>query len=433
MKAARSHALRAPVVALLSCSFVAACTALLGVDDLPGRASAKDGGPEPPAEGGADAGIAPGSLDPTFGHHGVAIVPGAFPSQAAWVIADGDDLVLLVLSDQPTLRAIRCSGDGVCDTAHPATLFVGQSANDVLATAATVDPSGNGVLVYFKTRTATGDVISANLSRVTRDGRVSVLARDANLSGSPAVLTANRTRIVIADVSTDSAALTLLARLEDGGPDRHFGGDGAVTVQPFVNPSVRGVLAHENGQVVVAGSESITGPTFWARLSDDGGLDTAFGADGGIGGSSFATDIGALVADDTGYLLGATRSNARGVLVRLTREGRVDPSQWDGGTFLFPSFANQELAVSNVDAVTYQRDGAILALATAHRPIPGDLAVLVRVRGNELDPHFGQNGMTVVSDGTTGTHSLAIQRNGKAVVAWSDRDGSVRVARYVVE
>ncbi|WP_394849939.1 hypothetical protein LZC95_21100 [Pendulispora brunnea] len=437
MKTSRARTFRGGIaLGLLSCAFVAACSTLLGVDDLPPRSPTADGGPDARRDGDSGNLGAAGTLDPTFGRQGIGTLSMPFPSRFVAVIADGDDLLLLVATEQPSLHVFRCTGDGVCDAAHPATLFSEQGSGTQLVATAELAPAGDGLLVYFKAITPEVPGTSTNVAKVARDGGVRVLVQQTSTSIAlpQGAITASPSRIVTVDPTIDSngSTLALHAFLEDGGADPGFGRQGTVSVGTASSAEVAGAVMRADGQIVVAGSQDSARAPLWLRFHADGGLDTAFGEDGGVGGI-FVTRTEALWADDAGYLLGATRNDARGLLVRLAANGRLDPSHWDGGIFQFPSFATQELAVAHVNVIASQPDGRILALATAHRTLGNDVAVLARVGPDGLDATFGHNGMTPIAEAPMGPQSLTVQRDGKPVVVWVERDGSVRLARYLVK
>jgi uncharacterized delta-60 repeat protein len=112
----------------------------------------------------------------------------------------------------------------------------------------------------------------------------------------------------------------------------------------------------------------------------------------------------------------------------LAAPGDLDPGFGTGGTVVtaFPvgSFAN---------AVAVQPDGRIVAVGAAAGPSDtGEFAVARYEAGGSLDPTFSGDGMltTPIAGGGDEARSVAIQSNGRIVVAGTDSRQRFAVARY---
>lgn len=110
-------------------------------------------------------------------------------------------------------------------------------------------------------------------------------------------------------------------------------------------------------------------------------------------------------------------------------DGDLDTSFGQGGrvTTLFPdgSFAN---------AVAIQQDGRIVAVGAAAGPsLSGEFAVARYETDGSLDPGFDEDGMvtTPIAGGGDEARSVAIQPNGKIVVAGTDSRQRFAVLRYL--
>ena len=112
----------------------------------------------------------------------------------------------------------------------------------------------------------------------------------------------------------------------------------------------------------------------------------------------------------------------------LAAPGDLDPGFGTGGTVVttFPvgSFAN---------AVAVQPDGMIVAVGAAAGPSnTGEFAVARYEAGGSLDPTFSGDGMltTPIAGGGDEARSVAIQSNGRIVVAGTDSWQRFAVVRY---
>jgi len=434
MRAVRySHAVRKMILVAVAAACGVACSTLLGVDDLPGIMGV-DGG-DAHMDSLRDAG--PGRLDPSFGDHGIATITMNTSLSDAELIVEGDDIRIFALTEEDALLLIRCSKDGQCDTSHPTTIWTGQE----IAGYAMKDPTGGDLLVHMSVAAPNFHTIR-QLVRLVRDGGVEVLQReelDYSSSVSDHGVAAGPSRIVMlqpADLGVDGGEIQLRGLLPDGGVDRQFGTNGNAASPNFgQTPLLNGVTMEPDGAIFVLLGNLPSNFATWLRFRADGGLDTTFGSDGGIGETSALSSGKAFLADDAGYVIGGSRNDARGVLAYVTREGRLDPSRWDQGIFRFPSLsASDDPYVISVEALGRGPNGTIVVLGTAHQLRGPSITVLARVGPSGLDRSFGDNGLVSLgTNATEGPDSLAMQSDGKALVVWADGDGALRLARYFVE
>ena len=209
----------------------------------------------------------------------------------------------------------------------------------------------------------------------------------------------------------------LVARLlPDGALDPRFGDGGHVAlsnVQGFAPSSVPydeqppppvrvKVLVAASGHVLVLGSQLI-------GLNSDGSLDTSFGSSGlaslpaGFSPAGMALAPGGLI-DIVGDMMLASRTV--GAIVRVTAEGRMDPTFGTAGDGVVTLPALDDLKGRPLRAVDYRGiavsgDGAITVAgvggATTEETIPSRDGLLARLTASgTLDAAFGSGGQTVV-------------------------------------
>lgn len=236
------------------------------------------------------------------------------------------------------------------------------------------------------------------------------------------------------DVSTSFAIVRLRS---DGTPDASFGDAGVVyRACPSCIGAWTAVALEGDGKILVAGiarSFDDSGPELAlappqariARYRRDGTLDAGFAV-----ASVFeqpASPLGVLVQPEGKSLVSAvTAADSRLHLVRLDRNGRIDPSYGDGGTAALDLFFTPGRLVE-------QPDGKVLTLAQSTREDPNHVApVMARVLPDgHLDPTFGIDGLAdlwQLDAGVVAT-DLALFSDGSIVVARSTGD-QVFLERY---
>lgn len=438
----RSHPIRVGTLALLAATLGVACSAILGVDDLPGmQRPADDGGQDAHAMGEPDANLAPGSLDPTFGEGGVVIVK-TDASLPPSVVADGLDTVVAIPSGRELVQVMRYSHEGALAQYHPVEIQWGAAE---ATQAVPISPAdGNGVLVFAVGTAGDGNSYTW-LTRISAAGGLEQLA--GSFVGIPGTgtleLVARPTGFVGIDTlgAEDGGRLSMQSMLNDGGPDVPFGADGLAQFDtPFESVRLRGSAAQGDGRIVIVGDGLVEAApwAFWMRFGADGGVDRAFGPDGGIGVDKSAQTATAVLADDTGYFVsGSAQSDGgpsdRGRILRLGPDGRRNPSYWEGGMYEFREPSYEMASVESVVALTSPSQDVLLALGIV-RPAGGVPTIAIfRLNRNGPDPAFGQNGIARVDRGSvSGSHSIALRSDGKLLVSWLTPDGTAKVARYIV-
>ncbi len=238
----------------------------------------------------------------------------------------------------------------------------------------------------------------------------------------------------------------------DGSLDTSFDTDGITTTQ-LDSPSgydtsllsrysshTFSVALQSDGKIVVAGSGD--GDFAVVRYNSNGSLDTSFDTDG-----KTTTDIGTSSIDEAsavalqsdgkivvaGRSFGAGTSGSDFAVVRYNSNGNLDTSfDTDGKT-------TTDIGTSSIDeasAVALQSDGKIVVAGRSFVAGSGDGGDFVVVRYNSngsLDTSFDTDGKTTTDIGTSSideASAVALQSDGKIVVAGSGDGGDFAVVRY---
>jgi uncharacterized delta-60 repeat protein len=202
----------------------------------------------------------------------------------------------------------------------------------------------------------------------------------------------------------------------------------------------KAVLVQPNGNIVVAGQTavSVTTPTkhgttttnvntFGAvTYNPDGSLDAAFGS-GGIVRQLFAGNSGGILhaaalepmgtTGDSKILLAGTDGGQYGMaLMRLNANGTLDTSFGNNGQVVTPfQTSSANASGDTAEAVAVTSGGQILVMG---EDLGSNTVLLARYNPNgSLDPTFGHGGTATTVLSTGGVLGMALQPDGKIVVA----------------
>lgn len=235
-------------------------------------------------------------------------------------------------------------------------------------------------------------------------------------------------KIVVAGCLGDSPALARFRT--DGLIDIAFGNQGLVVTdarQPYV--CFNAVTVQANGKITAVGSGEPD--DILIRYNANGSLDNLYGNEGMASLDGFSNNESL-----------ALFSNGRAVVKRVFLE-EEDPNNFhlmrfrENGT-LDPAFSGDGILTTDLpdsvrpDMVTdlvLQSDGKSIATGVA----AGGFVLTRYTAGGALDPTFGNNGLLMDPLGgdpaTVGSHSIAIQQDGK-ILAAGLKDGEITVVRY---
>ena len=236
-----------------------------------------------------------------------------------------------------------------------------------------------------------------------------------------------------------NASFTLLKYTPEGRLDPSFGTGGVVkTIHKTVEDRSSATLVLGDGKILMAGSLYDNNAMYFAmvRYQPDGNWDTTFGNKGlivrSIGeGDDVATSM-ALQPDGKIIVAGSsTNGNYEDfALVRFNYNGTMDSTFGKNGMVI----SNISSGDDRIAAVTLQRDGKIVAAGSANT----DFGVARYLPNGEPDRSFGANGIVIKSlqNGEDLAQGVTIQPDGKIIVAGSSFNGDnfdFAVARFTPE
>lgn len=384
----------------------------------------------------------PGDLDVSFGGAGKVTADfGSNDSGSSVVVqSDGKIVVAGTSGAFPVFGTalVRYHSDGTLDTSFNGTgLVTTAPAFGKTSGGSSMAVQGDGKIVVARSA-----VIERYLANGTLDmsfngtGSVSVgFGRDVVFSSRTTAVQSDGKIVVVgqlfdARVSEFGTSDTALVRYNaDGTLDESFNRTGKVTTYFGGNLDSAGnsVALQSDGKIVVTGliSDPALNDSSFAllRYHADGSLDTTFNGTGKV-----ITDLGsagaAVAIQDDDKIIVVTKA---GGLARYLSDGSLDTSFNGTGIVGFASFATG-------NGVAVQGDGKIVVTGDSSSGGTGfDFALLRYQVDGTLDTSFGGTGMVTTDfTGDDRANGVALQPDGKIVVAGSSGAGDFAVARYVV-
>jgi uncharacterized delta-60 repeat protein len=284
-----------------------------------------------------------------------------------------------------------------------------------------------------------GGVLDASFSG---DGKAFVNF-GTRFQGANAVTVGPGGKVLIGGFSSNgSTGRWAMARFaSDGKLDTGFGGDGKVTTNLSpADEQIEDLIVQKNGTIVAAGYAQKGASSRFAvsRYGSGGRLDKRFGFGGSnlidVGrGSDIAYGIATRVGG--GFVMVGYANHGGGNdwgLVGLGPMGHLDDGFGDHGRVITGFGPAYEYAYG----VAVQPNGRFVVVGRAARGTP-DFCVARYLAGGHLDPSFSGDGVAYTDffDGSDTARGVALQTNGKIVVAGEAEDHGLRriaLARYVV-
>ncbi len=339
---------------------------------------------------------ADGTLDPTFGNNGAAVIGVNSGLCTAVAIQPGNSTI--GLSDRILAAGSSANGTRRVYTAMRFDLN------------GTLDPSFGSGGIQTTDVSAAGGTQTCNAVLVDPTGPI------------------NR-RIYLA--GTDGAnKMTVIRYSTNGALDTSFNGTGIAI--PNFSGEANALIRSGSGGIVAVGQTSNASDFALARFAADGALDPGFDLDGwraddAGGGIAFAASM-ALQPDGRLVLAGVSPGFS---VARLNPDGRLDGSFAQNGK-LRPAFASTRLTEAR--AVTVQADGKLLVAGVAIQT-DRDFAVARLHPDGSLDSSFDGDGVAITNmgPGTDLAQALALQGDGKILLAGRAFNGfnhDVALARY---
>lgn len=227
----------------------------------------------------------------------------------------------------------------------------------------------------------------------------------------------------------------------DGTPDSTFHDDGIVLIDMGIGSGVaNAIFIQPDGKIVLAGQVLNENTFRWEigiiRYNEDGSPDKTWDEDGkalvGSPEADYTIKTVVMQADHkivVGGFFGTAPSNNLFSLARYHTDGRLDDTFGEGGIVL-GSYGAQN---NQVNDMVIQPDGQILIAGTSLQGNRDMFAVARLDPTGNFDETFGEHGVIrPVIDQNDGINSMALQQDGKLVVAGESFNGqrfSVVVAR----
>jgi uncharacterized delta-60 repeat protein len=384
----------------------------------------------------APAVAAPGDLDQSFDGDGLRIVDwgGSDSGHDVAVQPDGKIVVVGVGFLAPVDFGIsRLNPDGSFDTGFDGdgSAFVALGGDEI-AFGVAIQPDGK-IVAAGQTSLETRGAIARLQPNGTRDSGFALngaltleyggidLARDVLIQPDGGIVTAGGRG------TTDDMVVT---RLTAGGtPDPSFNG-GVSRALDFGGTELAAAVAQQaDGKLVIAGSTTGAGQaTVVARLNVNGSTDTSFDGDGR---ATLAGPPGSVAADmviqPDGKIVVAgfvSEDFDGGGILRVTR---LNPDGTPDGGFGASGVATIDFGgADSATAVALLANGKIVVLGNRD----SQPAVARLQPGGTLDATFGDGGKVIVPGTIQSGQGLALQPNGRMVIAGSSSvPGDVVVAR----
>ena len=138
--------------------------------------------------------------------------------------------------------------------------------------------------------------------------------------------------------------------------------------------------------------------------------------------STADNEANSMAIQKDGKIVVAGYSNTDFAIVRYNVDGTLDPGFGKKGIVKTSLHCGDE----HTSAVAIQPDGKIVVAGSTNNGTANDFAVIRYNENGVLDPSFGNGGIVITSihDGNDNASALAIQPDGKIVVAGSSNNGS---------
>lgn len=234
-------------------------------------------------------------------------------------------------------------------------------------------------------------------------------------------------KILAAGFTNDSIRdnIALVRYTAGGTPDVNFGTNGVVrTPITGANSRAQAVAIDSSGRIIIAGYAENSGFAL-LRYTGTGILDTTFGNNGVVT-TMFrsGTDLASCLAiqGDGKIVVAGNSSDGYFLLARYTADGNPDSQFGFGGSV--QTFAGSLSA--SIHGIKLQPDGKIIVAGHASGFFTRDIAVARYTDSGTLDNTFNSTGMvtTDVNNGDDTAYDVAIQANGRIVVAGSSNNFS---------
>lgn len=198
----------------------------------------------------------------------------------------------------------------------------------------------------------------------------------------------------------------------DGTLDTTFSGDGVFLLSNSGSDELNAVAIQTDGKIVAVGQSNSLSEAYVIRLNTNGTLDTTFSGDGifEVPGAGIALSV--ALQSDARIVIGSRGLSGESIILRLTTTGALDTTfDTDGIVSLSPNqYEPYGLAI--------QTNGRIVVAGASSIFAGGDITTVRLLTTGALDTTFDTDGIavTAVYTGDSEARSLVIQSDGKIVV-----------------
>ncbi len=419
----------------------------------------------------------PGSLDPTFGAGGMVttLIDAGNSAEVGDLQPDGKIVAaggVSVAPGQGTLALVRYLPNGQLDT----TFGPSHNGEDVLSSSLKLDAASAIAVVKDQGHADDGDfVVSGAWYDPTLGTYGSALARflpsgapDPSFGGTGVILEPQSSavtitgplliqpggKILVGGVTSGVSQLGVVERFNvDGTPDSTFADPGLhTTLFGTTSSLVRGLAFDANNNIIVAGSEVITGSTgqtneiALARLMPDGTLDQSF-ASGGVQTTSIASQgklggvVGVAVDPSGNFVIGGSMvptgvGESTFFAARFDSQGALDPAFNHGAVDIISLSESPQTLVSGI---AVQSSGVFVAgmIQSSGTSPEGSLAFALFHLNTDgsFDSTFGNGGRALADfgrpDDNNDPHSVLLQPADGNIVLVGGSSDAFALARFI--
>ncbi|HSF88605.1 MAG TPA: T9SS type A sorting domain-containing protein [Saprospiraceae bacterium] len=399
----------------------------------------------------------PGSFDPTFGTEGKTIVPigtaNAF-GRAVVIQPDGKAVMACIANNGTdtdfVIARFATNGDPDASLDEDGIVLTDFDGRSDIAEGIALD-AFNRIIIAGSVDS--GDGFGFGAARYLPDGTLDqtfgdqgLVTKKTGITGFCKALAVQQdNKIVLGGYVLNPISLTnefVVMRFNTNGtPDSTFHDDGIVMTNMGIGAGVaNAMLIQPDGKIVLAGQALNEATLRWeiaiVRINPDGSPDQTWDEDGvvftGSQDADFTIKAVALQEDRkilVGGFFGTAPSNNLFAVARYHPGGGLDETFGTEGIVL-DSYGDQD---NQINSIVLQPDGQILIAGTSLKG-NRDLFAIARLDPDgSFDGTFGEGGVVrPVIEQNDGIHSIALQEDGKLLVAGESFNGqrfSIVVAR----
>ncbi|MFZ1799448.1 MAG: T9SS type A sorting domain-containing protein [Chitinophagaceae bacterium] len=358
-----------------------------------------------------------GTLDQTFGDHGLVINDSNLQVEASVIL--NDEKILVAGRGGPNYLFVlsRFMPDGSPDASFGVDGRIRYSIGEKFKATRSIALQVDGKILITGDYHFSADRVDAGIFRFMPDGKIDSSfgtngldsAHIDNLNTPQGIVIQEDGKIVITGMSTNTQGVfrnAFLARfMPDGGLDPTFGSEGIVTTEYVNTMKIVSLVGRPNGKLVTGGTldyNLANSPYMINSYNTDGSVDESFGVNGraqfvfGQGGL-WNNQLYAMALQPDGKIV-CTGITGKGDAItmgvcRFNADGTIDESFGENGGTITPYYGEPESR-----NITIQPDGKILTVGDVQEFIhEKDKVLLARYNENgQLDPTFAENGIAAI-------------------------------------